>query len=324
MKTMSFRDVIGQDRALRMLRGAMKSGRLAASYLFAGEDGIGKKFAALNLVKALNCLEPVEAPEGTRDACDDCASCRKIDAGSHPDCVLLAPENGLIKVEHVRRLEEALSYKSFEGGMKVAVVDEAETMNASAANAFLKTLEEPPPGSLIILVSSRPDRLPATIRSRCSRINFRPLSPADCGKVLGKAGRESEAIHSLSMGRPGLAAREDLLAERESFLDVLRRMLSAESKPVWAERRDMERWIDMALIFLRDMAVVKIAGASGALINGDLAERLGSMGARASLEGIIECHEKLGRLRGALLFNLNKGITWNFAGSLMGELNIHV
>jgi len=323
MKTMSLRDVIGQDRALRMIRGAMKSGRLAASYLFAGEDGIGKKFAALNLARALNCLDPVDAG-GARDACGRCASCRKIDSGSHPDFVLLAPENSLIKVEQVRRLEEALSYKSFEGGLKVAVVDEAETMNASAANAFLKTLEEPPPGSLIILVSSRPDKLPATIRSRCSRINFRPLSPADCGKVLGKAGRESEALHRLSMGRPGLAAREDLLAERESFLDVLRRMLSGEGKPVWAERRDMERWIDMALIFLRDMAAAKVAGTSAALINGDMAERLRAMGARASLEGIIECNEKLGRLRDALLFNLNKGITWNYASSLMGELNIHV
>lgn len=118
------------------------------------------------------------------DCCDECSSCRKIESGSHPDFLLIAPHSGQIRIEEIRAIDDTLSLKPFEGKWKIVIVDEAHMMNSFAANAFLKTLEEPPKESLIILISSNPDRLPDTIRSRCSRLNFTPLSNEECRKVI--------------------------------------------------------------------------------------------------------------------------------------------
>jgi DNA polymerase-3 subunit delta' len=317
---MALSDIKGQDIALRMLAGARRRGRLASSYLFAGEEGIGKRAVAVNFSKALNCLDP-QGPEGYRDSCDRCPSCRKTDHGTHPDFLLIEPENGMIKVEHIRRLDEFLSFKAFEGGMKTVIVDDAETMNASAANAFLKTLEEPAPATLIVLVSSRADWLLPTIRSRCSRVNFRPLPPEECREVVEKkTGRDAGVLVRLSMGRPGLALRADMAKERDAFLASLARMLSSDGKPSWGDRQDMERWMDLCMLLLRDMAVMKVTGEAGELINEDRAEELMRMSRALSLDAILERYARLNALRASLLFNLNKGITWNYTATLLGEL----
>jgi DNA polymerase-3 subunit delta' len=321
---MSLSGVLGQENALRMLRGAMRRGRLAAAYLFTGEPGVGKRHTAVNFAKALNCLRPVEG-EDHRDACEACPSCRKIASGSHPDFMMLVPENDMIKVGQIRGIEESLSYKAYEGRTRVVVVDDAELMNISAANAFLKTLEEPAAGSMIILVSSAPEMLPETIRSRCSRVNFRPLSTEAAmqvilGLVKGKKAAEARTLARLSMGRPGLALGEDLLRKRARFLAAMEKMLDAGGKPTWRDRQEMKRWFDMSLLFLRDMAVQKITGSDEALINADIAEKVRAAGGGAPLEVIISCYERLLGVRNNLGFNLNKGITWNYAGSVMGEL----
>src|SRR3990172_7806680 len=182
---MALKDIIGQEKAITILRRTLSRGRVSSAYLFTGESGIGKRLAALNFAKVLNCLSPVDDQQP--DACDACDSCRKIDAGSHPDLVTVSPEKDEIRVDEIRALEDTLSFKPFEGRKKVVIVDDADRMNQSAANAFLKTLEEPPDESLIILVASNPDRLPETIRSRCSRIRFAPLSLQACREVIQRA-----------------------------------------------------------------------------------------------------------------------------------------
>ena len=112
----------------------------------------------------------------------------------HPDLLVISPEGGQIRIEEIRSINDTLSLKPFEGRWKVVVVDEASTMNPYAANAFLKTLEEPPKDSLIILVSSNPERLPDTIRSRCSRVNFTPLSYEACKKVIEIVSSQQSAV----------------------------------------------------------------------------------------------------------------------------------
>ncbi len=323
-----------------MIEGARQRGRLASSYLFAGEEGIGKKATALAIATSLNCKEPVERG-GLMDSCGKCPSCVKMKSQTHPDLLVVEPLTNDILICQIRpgkerdkcdqegydkpRVVEMLAYRSYEGGLKVVIVDQAEKMNTYAANAFLKTLEEPPEGSIIILVSSQPDRLLPTIRSRCSRVNFRPLSDNACREVLEGADTAGEGIPEatvrLAMGRPGLAVSEDLVAERDRFLDTLDTMTGGEAKPPWKDRTDTERFLDSAMLLLRDMAVVKAGG--GELVNQDMSEELREMGARTALEKIIECYERLRHLRGTLLFNLNRGITWNYAASLIGELKIH-
>ncbi|MDZ4383510.1 MAG: hypothetical protein U0937_02595, partial [Thermodesulfovibrionia bacterium] len=163
---MALKDIIGQERAIEILRGCIKRNRVAHAYIFAGDEGIGKKLTAINFAKALNCQKPVTSKNKdlslvTRhsslieiDCCDGCSSCIKINKSIHPDFFFIAPENGEIKVDVIRELQESISYKAFEGGWKVIIIDEAETLNQPAANACLKTLEEPPEQTILILISS--------------------------------------------------------------------------------------------------------------------------------------------------------------------------
>jgi len=357
---MALIDVIGQEKAVNILLRTLQRDRIPSSYLFTGESGIGKKFTAVNLAKALNCLKHVTSNElqvtsktqiqnselnssfVTRhsslifDCCDECSSCKKIDAGVHPDFVFIEPESGQIRIEEIRAIDDTLSLKPFEGRWKIVIVDEAHMMNSYAANAFLKTLEEPPNESLIILISSNPDRLPDTIRSRCSRLNFTPLNNEACEKVIRKVRSQQSEVKSqkttakkpgtddsllttlvrLSMGRPGLAISGDLIEERKWFLDLLQEMMKAE-KDGWTSKEEIERWFDLIVLLLRDMAVIQITGDAGNLINIDLQDYIKKFSSSMDLRGIIDSYQKLNTLKGYLNFNLNKSLTWNYTGSLL-------
>jgi DNA polymerase-3 subunit delta' len=364
---MALRDVIGQEKAVNILLRTIQRRRIPSAYLFAGESGIGKKFTALNLAKAINCLQRVTSKElqvtgetqilasgesprrpnlnppspplskggmggfdkewqgWVGDCCDECSSCKKIDSGVHPDLLVISPEGGQIRIEEIRSINDTLSLKPFEGRWKVVVVDEASTMNPYAANAFLKTLEEPPKDSLIILVSSNPERLPDTIRSRCSRVNFTPLSYDACKEVIEKfISQESKnsddsrlaTLARLSMGRPGLAVSADLLDEREWFLRLLQEMIKAE-KEGWTSKEEMEKWFELILILLRDIVITKITKDRRNLIYIDLKEYIKEFSSAMDLKVIIDCYQKLNTLRGYLNFNLNRSLTWNYTGSLL-------
>lgn len=368
---MALKDVIGHDLAVDILLRTVSRGRVPSAYLFAGESGVGKKFTAVNFAKAINCLNPVNSQPSsilgqkdnagsiqgmqttgswTIDCCDECTSCVKIDAGTHPDFVRVTPEKGEIRVAEIRAVEEALSFRPYEGKYKVVIIDDADTMNQSAANAFLKTLEEPPDESLLILVASHANRLPETIRSRCSRINFTPLSPGACERVImtvaersASAGKKCPDIETelsimvrLSMGRPGFAVSADMVKDRERFLSLLDSMIEGRGE-TWADREEMERWIDMMLILLRDMSVLKISGerlpinASDAedglrrtLLNEDISDIVLQISEIAELEGILRAYGKIILLRERLNFNLNKAVTWNYVSSMMRVLRLKI
>lgn len=314
---MSLKKIIGQDRAVAMLSRSIGRQRLAGSYLFCGESGVGKKTTALNFAKAVNCLGT--SPDAVSpDSCDECESCLKIDAGTHPDLLVIAPEERQIRIEEIRLIDEALSLKPFEGRKKTVIVDDAEIMNTPAANAFLKTLEEPPGDSLIILVSSRPELLPATIRSRCARINFSPLSPESCAMVLEGRIQGEQCLLSarLSMGRPGIALSDGLLEERAWFLELFHGMMNG-GKDAWASRDDMDRWFGQALTLLRDMAVLKVTSEPSFLLNIDIADYVAKLSTDTDLKVIIRVYNEVGRVRNQLMFNLNKSVTWNYTASLL-------
>ncbi len=308
---MALKDVVGHERPIGMLRHALRAGRLSTSYIFAGESGIGKRFTALNFAKLFNCLS------GGKDACDECPSCRKINSGVHPDVLVVEPETSEIKVGQVRDANSALHLKPHEGRMKVLIVDDAETMNEEAANAFLKTIEEPPPESVIILVSANPEVLPATVLSRCMRVNFRPLTPAETETVLKRHDTGGEALVRLSMGRPGIALKGDLIEERAGFLAQLKEIERPGSKAAWKDRDEMEAWLDFCMALMRDAVVHKLTGGTETLINKDLAAQIGQISGKAETETLIERFDRLQGLRQNLRFNLNKAITWNYAGTIL-------
>jgi DNA polymerase III subunit delta' len=307
---MALRTIIGHDKPIRILLGGIKRDRVPSSILFSGDSGVGKMLTALNYAKALNCLAPQD-----HDACDKCPSCLKTDNASHPDVTTICPENAEIKIEAVRQAEETLWLKPYEGRKKILMVDDAEMMNISAANAFLKTLEEPPQGSVIILISSDPDRLPATIRSRCMHVRFRPLAADAYKQALAKifADNKPGAVSGLFMGRPGTAVADNLDEAEKWFMDILNSMLRGESKCAWADKADIKRWLDLCVVWLRDMAVFGTTGRETDLF---LSDRRPSQAPTP----LLNAGEKLQRIRSDADMNLSKAITWNVVSGIIQEI----
>src|SRR5262245_38238210 len=205
---MPFRDVIGHRTLVSLLARSIAHGSLPPSLIFAGPEGVGKRLTALAVAQTLNCLSVRLKPDTTTDAstdspieidaCGTCAACTRIARGVHPDVLLIEPgDTGSIKIEPIRDAIDRSSYRPFEGRRRVVIIDEADALVGQAQNALLKTLEEPPSASVFILVTSRPDVLLPTVLSRCPRLRFRQLEPAEVAAALikhGHAEREARAV----------------------------------------------------------------------------------------------------------------------------------
>jgi DNA polymerase III subunit delta' len=209
---MGFGDFPEQQDAIEVLKRSLARGRLAHAYLFSGDDLNELEAVARTLAKTLNCARTKSSKEPPSDSCDECASCRKIDQDNHPDVFWLRPESKsrVITIEQVRDLMHSIQLKPTQAEYKVGVIAAADRLNVQAANAFLKTLEEPPQKSILILLSSEPQRLLETILSRCLRLNFggemvRRVDPAFLGWL--------ETFAEVAVARPdGLLGRYRLLS----------------------------------------------------------------------------------------------------------------
>ncbi len=281
----AFRDIIGHSRQMDVLKRAVRDNRLSHSLLFSGPEGVGKDTAAGALARLLNCAEPVDA-----DSCGGCRECASMDAGTHPNLIRVVPvdkkgepaPDGLIRIEQVRDVQAAVRYR-VERGKKVVVIDGADRLMPAAANAFLKTLEEPPPDTVIILVSSRAPELLPTILSRCHRVNFRPI-PADLlGPFLeaerGLPPAEALALARFSGGSAGAALRytdDGAYEKRKEVLERLEGLQSGDAQGALkfagelAKRDDIEEILEFMKSWYRDRAVVA-EGAPGLVVNTDLA-----------------------------------------------------
>src|SRR2546421_11551569 len=192
-----FSRLIGNEEVKDALRHLLACGRMPGPLLFTGEAGIGKKLFALELAKALNCRNRAGI-----EACDECSSCRRISNSTFPpfsdvkdnnermiwsehgDVAMVRPFRQIIRVKPMRELEREANFRPFEGAARVFIVEDAEYMNDQAANALLKTLEEPPATTHLVLTTSNPTALLATIRSRCQIIRFAPIDAPEVGKFL--------------------------------------------------------------------------------------------------------------------------------------------
>ncbi|MCB1801495.1 MAG: DNA polymerase III subunit delta' [Gammaproteobacteria bacterium] len=226
-----------------------RQARLPHAILLKGVQGLGKGQFARRLGRALVCASPTAGG----DACGACAACRQSAAGNHPDLRWVAPEEPgkMIRIDAIRELSSASMLAAQEGGFRVIVIEPADAMNQAAANALLKTLEEPASRTVLVLVSSRPDRLPATIRSRCHAVAFSLPSRAELDGWLSAmlpAG-ELEANLAIAGGAPLraiLAHEQDWLADDRQLIEELAQLKNRSSNPMqvvenWAKRplRDM-------------------------------------------------------------------------------------
>jgi DNA polymerase-3 subunit delta' len=208
---------------VQLFRRVVQRGRLAHAYLLSGPRGVGKRLFAEELAKALLCEASLEA---RLEACDRCPACAQVAAGTHPDFfVATRPEESLeFPIKVMRDFCQSLSFKPARGRGKVAILDDADDLNEEAANCFLKTLEEPPPRSVLLLIGTSADRQLSTIVSRCQVVHFRPLSEALVGEILRAQGVEDSALIErlarMSGGSPGQA-----LALADPALWEFRRLL---------------------------------------------------------------------------------------------------
>jgi DNA polymerase-3 subunit delta' len=254
---MSFQDIVGHARQISLLRESLRHGNLAPAYLFSGPEGVGKRRAALEFGRAVLC------PSMPEEVCGRCRSCLQIERGGHPDFVLVAVEEGkrLLRKEQVAEMQKFLALTPAWGSWKFALVDDAESMTVNSANAMLKTLEEPPAGTLIVLVSSNSGALPPTVISRCRKVGFGSLSDPEVEQVLlnrGVAVEEAAVAASLSEGCPGsVAALEGEVWKKSSaVLEKVAKaveagdkgaLLTVVEKGVAGDRRGVDLTVKMLL-----------------------------------------------------------------------------
>jgi len=221
---MSYNDIKGQDFVVNFFKRAKSNNKLAQAYLFHGPFGVGKELVAKTFAKVLNC-EKLD-----NDSCDVCNSCMRIDKKEYPDVTWFYPEGASrsIKIEQVRNIQKFMSWKAFEGRFKVCIIVDAETLTIEAGNALLKILEEPPANAVFILISSLPETVLQTIKSRSQAIQFSNLNIDIVKKILCEkqdiAKEEIELLSYLSFGSVGRALElrdKDVSFRRKLILDVL-------------------------------------------------------------------------------------------------------
>ncbi len=305
---MPFDRVRGHGRQIRILKAMLASGQVPHAFLFTGIAGIGKHLAASGLVKALNCLTSSD------DFCGECLQCRKIDNQTHPDVQLVEPlpdKKDLI-IDQIRTLQQDLVFKPLEGKKKAVIINQAEKMNPSAANCLLKTLEEPPEDTVIILLAQAVSDMLPTVLSRCQRIHFTPLSDEDMLGLLAEQdiqGGQAARLLPLAQGsleRALMLAEGDFLTRRKKLAERLCDGAPAALKlaeDLAKNNDELELSLEFLESWFRDMLML-LQGAEGVrLYNDDLSESLGRAAERTSRGIVLEKLRRLRRLRTGAMFN---------------------
>ncbi len=283
---MTLAAVHGQQRAVDALRAALKTRTAHHAYVFAGPVGVGKELTAIGFAQALACRE--KPGEG----CGECSTCSRISRRGHPDVNWVMPQEQMIarglasrsefsatpsreiRVEQIRKLMERLALRPLEATAKVAILVCADQMNAQAQNAFLKTLEEPPSGTVLILIASSPELLLPTIRSRCSKIQFGPL-PVDfiAGKIQAERELDSATAHlvavmsegslsrALDLDVEGLGRRKDVIALFEEAVGLQPAPMLKFAETFGASRERAEEALAILRVWFRDLLSIRSGSA---------------------------------------------------------------
>jgi DNA polymerase-3 subunit delta' len=220
---MSLKDFIGNASVIQTLESQLREDRLPNTLLFAGPSGIGKGTLARSLAKSLNCREV------QYDFCNQCSSCRKIEANTHPDVRVYSPEGQFIKIDQMRELSREAFFRPFEGRQRIFILEQADRLKIEAANSILKTIEEPPESTTILLLSDKPNDLLSTIRSRAQLYQFIPLPFETMASWLavetGRSKEDCQLLARLAGGALGKALQTDMddyRQTRQESLDLLR------------------------------------------------------------------------------------------------------
>lgn len=312
----------------KLLQREAAEGRIGQSLLMAGPRGVGKYQFAVALAQALNC-EQVKSG----DACGDCVPCRKIARNEHADVRTILRESQdpsskkesksqFIKIEQTRALSEQAQFRPYEGRRRVFIIDDAEWLRHEAANSLLKTLEEPPATSLIILITAKPFSLLDTIRSRCLMLSFAPLNAAEIEqhlRTIDKSSDEARLRARLACGSIGRAIELDLARYREmrnmllELIETLafsrssiKLLTAAEYLGRKLEKDEFEKYLDALMVLLADLFHLKLRDAEASLTNEDIAERLERAAEALTVDQITEWTDRIELVLRALPRNVNR------------------
>ncbi|MDQ2746865.1 MAG: DNA polymerase III subunit delta' [Acidobacteriota bacterium] len=332
-----FDKLVGNNHVKDILRRLIASRRVPNALLFAGENGVGKKRFALELARFFVCQNPKNA-----EACDVCAACRRADKfnfpkaddrdafkkvvfSEHSDIGLVLPYNKNILVDAIRDLETEANFRPYEAAARFFIVDEADKMNESASNALLKTLEEPPANSYLFLITSRPDVLLPTIRSRCQTLRFAPVATQEIEDYLSKtknfAPADAALSAKLSGGRLGSALETDLekfRINRAAMLRVLEGILiksdrvellrAAEEMNDAKNKDEFEARLNILQTLTHDVWTLCHNAGEKLLINLDIISDLRKLAANANTKKLAAWLTEIETLRGNFAVNLNRKI----------------
>jgi DNA polymerase-3 subunit delta' len=299
MKSSVWDDIVGQPRVADALRNAVASRKVSHAYLFVGPPGAGKKTAAKAFACSLIC---------GNDGCDTCPACTRIRRGTHPDVHVIAPEGAAgYLAEQVREIIHDVSLSPVEASHKIYILEGADVFNESAANAFLKTLEEPPEDVVFVLMAHSLEPVPETIASRCQVVRFRRLSPSQAAQILReKTGAElAEAKAALAASGGVVARAKDLLASplrreaRDRILRTLKDLATMDDLDVLGAAKELLQAVRAPL---EDVKTVQA---------GEIAERIDFLGGSA-LKSVEERHKRelTSREREGIAEVLNVAESW--------------
>ena len=329
--------LIGNEEVKTRLSRMLANGRLPNAMLFAGPDGVGKKLFAAEIARSFVCSSPSK-----NRACGECAACKRVtqfniptaDKGDdydnvffseHADVGLVIPYKRNLRVGAIRALEIQANFRPYEARARVFIVDDADKMNDAAANALLKTLEEPPETTYIILVSSRPNLLLSTIRSRCQTIRFAPVSPMAIETYLrterSMSPEDAGLAARISNGSVAKAASVDLeqyRTQRENLLKIVERGLGTPDRSFLvraseqlndAKNKDhFEENLEILEALIRDIWLLKNDGDLSQIRNFDIGDKLMAVAAAMSREKLAADLDEIELLRQSLAVNINRKI----------------
>jgi DNA polymerase III subunit delta' len=325
----------GNERVKTLLRRILESKRVPGALLFSGEEGVGKKLFALEVARALNCRTP-ERVEG----CGRCPSCQRIGKFNypqssdsddwkeiiwtdHPDVGMVVAPKRVLLVDQMRLIEREANYRPYEGKARVFLVDDADKLNESSANALLKVLEEPPHTSHLVLLTSRPAMLLPTITSRCQMIRFSPISPEEIESHLvnNKVANASEAhlrarVARGSLGRALAQDFDEFDAQRSAMLRVLQALAmdkdriqllrSAEELNEAKYKDEYEARLDVLETLIRDAWMLSLGTPENAIVNQDLLPQLKKLSANLDRQRPAGWISQIEEMREQLIVNINR------------------
>jgi len=320
---MFLRDILGQERVIGFLKQALANDQMPHALLFLGNEGVGKESTALALAQVLNC----ENRQPDQDACGQCHSCRLFATGSYPDFLQInpVPPSVQIKIGQIRELNRQVGFHPLAGTWRVVLLKPAETLNEEAANAFLKTLEEPPPGNLFILTAIGERDLLPTIVSRCRRLSFGAIPQAILIQELqnrqGLTTEQASLVAAINYGSLGGALAEDLmdlLAKRDQVVNELGVLQQGSTGNVlkWATEKskkgtNLDSFIILARLWYRDLLALTCQATPAQLINQDRLADLVSQEHLLTSALIVERLGALSSLQRQLRGNFNSELTLN-------------